>query len=234
MKFVFVVGCGHSGTSILTRILGNHHNIYAIPRETGMFFAKEKNILQKISKYKQKAEELNKQFIVEKTPKHLYKIDDIIRIIPDAKILFIVRDGRDVTYSIMNRYKDKKDGINIGMKRWLNDNEEGWKYSGKPYIKFFKYEKLVTDFINKITDILKFIGEEYDPNMLEYYKTPVKWYSGIPIKGDISLLEHNKLRDDQINKPLYNGSGCYLKFSKHQVDLVETKLDSMLRRFGYK
>jgi len=33
---IHVCGCGHSGTSILTRLIGAHSGIYAIPGETGI------------------------------------------------------------------------------------------------------------------------------------------------------------------------------------------------------
>ena len=34
---IFVVGCGHSGTSLMRRLLGLHRRIYALPFETNMF-----------------------------------------------------------------------------------------------------------------------------------------------------------------------------------------------------
>ena len=35
---IFIVGCGHSGTSLLKKLLGNHSNIYDIKEESGIFF----------------------------------------------------------------------------------------------------------------------------------------------------------------------------------------------------
>ena len=40
-NMIFIVGCGHSGTTILNKIIGTHKNIYSISQETG-FFAQHK------------------------------------------------------------------------------------------------------------------------------------------------------------------------------------------------
>jgi hypothetical protein len=34
---IFVVGCGHSGTTLMRRLLGMHKNLFAVPLETFMF-----------------------------------------------------------------------------------------------------------------------------------------------------------------------------------------------------
>ena len=37
--FIHVLGCGHTGSSIFARILGEHSKIYFVPIESGMFLA---------------------------------------------------------------------------------------------------------------------------------------------------------------------------------------------------
>jgi hypothetical protein len=34
---IFVLGCGHSGTSVLLRLLGAHSKIYGVPYESRVF-----------------------------------------------------------------------------------------------------------------------------------------------------------------------------------------------------
>ena len=45
---IFILGCEHSGTSIMLSILNNHNEIYALTNETGIFSQKYLNLTQKI------------------------------------------------------------------------------------------------------------------------------------------------------------------------------------------
>jgi hypothetical protein len=40
MRPVFIVGCGHSGTSVTLAMLGNHSNLYAVPFESSLMYAR--------------------------------------------------------------------------------------------------------------------------------------------------------------------------------------------------
>ena len=55
---------------------------------------------------------------IEKTPRHIRVIDEILKWSPESKIILIVRDGRDVACSMRDRYGDIKTGI----ERWVRDN----------------------------------------------------------------------------------------------------------------
>ena len=48
---IFIVGCGHSGTTLLNKLLGHHSNIFSIPDESWIFGHKlEKSETMKIFK----------------------------------------------------------------------------------------------------------------------------------------------------------------------------------------
>lgn len=56
-----------------------------------------------------------KRIVGDKSPQHTECLDEIYDIYPDAKIIHIVRDGRDVAVSAMNHWwrlaKDREDGV---------------------------------------------------------------------------------------------------------------------------
>ena len=101
---VFVVGCGHSGTSLMTRMLGAHSRLWNYPGETGML---EKGSLARAraigNDLQRQATEAGKARWVEKTPDHVYRIQDAFDSFTDAHVVVMVRDGRDVVASLLKR-----------------------------------------------------------------------------------------------------------------------------------
>ena len=66
---VFVVGCGHSGTSLLLRTLANMRGVYCIPRETNIFNKPRISTIRAIQTWDQQAKGGNFTHWAEKTPR---------------------------------------------------------------------------------------------------------------------------------------------------------------------
>ena len=58
---------------------------------------------------------------VEKTPRHIYRVGEILRYFPEGKVVLMLRDGRDVACSIRDRYGS----LEAGVSRWMEDNRAG-------------------------------------------------------------------------------------------------------------
>ena len=114
---IFIVGCGHSGTSLMLAMLDTHSKLYAVPYESRIFtkLTIKTDILYQMLLWQKDAKRNLKERWVEKTPKHIDYLDKIFEIAPKAKIIAMLRDGRDVACSIKNRTGNLEDGIN----RWL-------------------------------------------------------------------------------------------------------------------
>ena len=154
---VFIVGCGHSGTSILLAILDSHSRIYAVPYETKIAVQDSRNKFKRaLKRFDRWAISAGKRRWVEKTPNHVRHIKKILRWCPDAKFLLIIRDGRDVAASI----KKRNDSIEKGINRWVKDNLAGKEYWDHPSVHVVRYEDLVGNFEFCIKDILNFLNEE--------------------------------------------------------------------------
>lgn len=115
----------------------------------------------------------------EKSPRDIYWIGQILENYPNAQFLHIYRDGRDVApdwaknldwpnniYSTALEWKSHTNAVKPWREK-LNDKQ----------LMEIRYEDMVTDPTNKLTEICNFLGIEYEPEMLSYYDSPEagKW-----------------------------------------------------------
>jgi len=228
---IFIVGCGHSGTSLLINIIGSHSRIYPISGESNIARkTTDKQFIKDIATLNQWAIADKKHRWIEKTPLHIYHIEDILRISPKAKILLMIRDGRDVSASIKKRTNNLQQGIT----RWLNDNLEGKKHWKKSNVHVFKYENLISDFDNVITQIMLFLDEEYEIQMKDFHKTPKQYYSENDTKPENAFgSNHEQHRNWQINQPLFDGRGKWKSLSTDELKMINDQAGKLLTELKY-
>lgn len=113
--FVFIVGSPRSGTTILGELLDKHHHIrqwYEPYFVWDHFFRRasdderteadatpqvRKWIYRNFARYKMRSK---CSVLIDKSPRNSLKISFILKILPQAKFIHLLRDGRDVTLSI--------------------------------------------------------------------------------------------------------------------------------------
>lgn len=104
----------------------------------------------------------------DKTPPYIKIVPELAVMYPEAKFIYIVRDGRDVTKS----FQDKK-----WFGKWLYKNTSEWKESVLYYNSYkksnlagnffeVKYEDLILNLDVTTRNICNFIGENFEPEML--------------------------------------------------------------------
>lgn len=228
---IFLVGFNHSGTSVSLVILGEHSRIHAIPYET--------KILEKESKLKfdfamhnfnLRAIAANKHRWVEKTPNHQKYIGQILEWCPEAKIVMVLRDGRDVAASIKKRSGD----LNNAMERWVETNRQSQQFWDHPNVYLYKYEDLITDFEKTVTGILTFLGEDYEPSMLNFHNTNRRFYSFKLQKPENAFgVNHAQHRNWQINQPLFDGRGRWKELSDNEICQITDIGGELLTELGY-
>ena len=231
-NIIFIMGCGHSGTTILNKIMGNHKNIYSINHETGFFVNYKSEADEKIIKNLESLDkriELNKKWICEKTPAHVYGINRIFKLIKSPKIIVIIRDGRDVVASLNKRYEDFDKSVN----RWIDDNTEWLNNQHKDSFHLLRYEDLVKEPQIQLKKICDYLQEEYDDNILNYEKEKKE----LPVfDGPMEGKNHLELRKYQLNQDLYDGSKRYLKdLTEQQMNLLYSneKFMELMKKFDY-
>jgi hypothetical protein len=120
----------------------------------------------------------------EKTPKNTIMTDFLLDLFPDAKIVNIIRDGRDVVASMVDRQiwpvqaNHRVQSIRKGTKITVENASYYWNANlafsmnlGQKYPNSYyeiRYESLVLDPSNEIRALAGFIKEEPDDNMLKY------------------------------------------------------------------
>ena len=202
---IHVCGCGHSGTSILTRLIGAHSEIYALPGETGIAKKERYSIYRSnVELFEQEAIRHNASCWVEKTPKHVRNLRFILDCAPDAKIILIIRNPKDTVASLKRRYGS----LSKSIRRWKFDNKRVMHWSTHPQCITIQYENLITNTEPTLAKVMQFLDKDFEPEQLNFHSQQVTWYKATqnsPLDGDGAKLEGQGSpvnTDLQLNKVL--------------------------------
>jgi hypothetical protein len=238
---VVVVGCGHSGTSILHLLLSSHPDAYGLLREdsneSGEFLTDNVHKIARSSKrFSAECGKAGKRWWVEKTPSNIHHLEAIMRAIPQVRVVVIYRNGYDVAKSIQKRYCSEKcheeKSLLHGVHRWEQDNKAALHHLGNPRVHFIQYEALTLRPKVELHGLCTFLDIPYEPTaMLSLHA--VKYLitnktSSLNSKGP---LNHYQLRLQQLQKPLRNSVPLHLTTKEQKI--VRSIASSTLTFFGY-
>jgi Sulfotransferase family len=105
-------------------------------------------------------------FLGEKSPAHSGFMPQIMRVFPEAKFLWVFRDGRDVALSLTQVPWMPKN-LYAGFLLWLfyYSRLAQAKKTSNVQIHFVKYEDFVSDPIRELSRISDFLGVDFEPAM---------------------------------------------------------------------
>ena len=129
---ILITGCSHSGTTLLKEILGRNPSIHKILGESSLFVRLKNNrigglpdsayarIIKRVNELNYLTLESDKRRWMEKTPNHVFYIKEMLSFFKDVRIIVLVRDGRDVITSMLERgvvtgYENSFEGA---LKKW--------------------------------------------------------------------------------------------------------------------
>lgn len=132
LEISFIIGCARSGTSILGELIASHPKVkyifeaHRIWEKAGLGENNSHRLTEKQAKFFIKRyirswfsnQATNGQVLVEKCPRNALRVPFIKTIFPEAKIIHIFRDGRDVACSLMP---------GIGGEDWNHLKPPSWK-----------------------------------------------------------------------------------------------------------
>lgn len=161
----------------------------------------------------------------DKTPKHVQYLPCLDALFPDARFVHIVRDGRDVAASLKSVPWFRGDVVDAAnfWKRKVEAGRRGGKALGARYFEV-DYEDLVRSPEETLRNLCQYIGEEFESEMLDYYKTADKY---IPK----SSMGWHRLATHPVSA---ERSGRWRRdLARSEIELFELVAGETLEAFGY-
>jgi hypothetical protein len=143
----------------------------------------------------------HKQRWVEKTPYHIYEIEKLINIFPNAKFIVVYRDPRAVIASWLKKDLDKSIlGLIWSWNKVTSRILSLQKSALRSKIIFLSYETLIQEPETAVRAICKFLNEEFQSEMLDVAVVNSKFEDNSKKGFDLSTLERwkNILSPNQI------------------------------------
>jgi len=228
----FICGCGHSGTTLIANILAAHPNAYVPLEETGIFLQDDFKVARRHLQLLWRAALSGKRAFIEKTPRHIYKLDLIRARVPGARFVIPVRDGRDTVASLFKRRGD----LDAAMRRWVGENEIVLAQRGKPDVLIYRHEDLVGDAPATVRRICQFLDLDYSDQLLDYHKAKRLWFGETELRaGAAPRSEHAVLRNWQVNQPIFDNRGRWrTELSEDDIlELTQGRGRPLMQAFGY-
>ena len=223
---VFIVGCGHSGTTLLLRIIGSHPKIHPILEETYIF---ANGPWRRIRAFDMEAYLGGFRRWVEKTPAHIRHLGAIFARRPHARVILMLRDGRDVAMSIAKRTGD----LSFGARRWVEDNLVGQRWWDDPRVLVVKYEDVVAEFDAEMRRVFAFLGEELVEQAKAFHEKFSNASEKVERPPDSTEANHVAYRRWQVSQPLFDGRGRWKAMAPEDKAVVKREAGALLREYGY-
>ncbi len=226
---VILVGCSRSGTTLLRQILSAHSRLYIGP-ETAILLGNRKfDHLQRVTELPVRTlrhhyrgspclarffekvmidlmHRHGKQQWGEKTPDNVLRIEAILRQFPQARVIHIVRDGRDVACSLRTHPKYKwRDGeyrktgqVNPWeecVTKWVKHTRLGLAWRHDARCKLVRYEDLITRTQQTAEELFDWLGLPMESRVLNEFQTD-RFANHPLLNGPISQQAHGRWQTD--------------------------------------
>jgi hypothetical protein len=207
---IIIAGCGRSGTTLLRVILDTHSSICCGPesglftkppaafknrriqRELTRKFDLPREAVQQILNeslshsefvdrfFKAYAQAAAKPIWAEKTPANIRQLPFIFEHFPKARIIHMIRDGRDTVCSLrtMPKYLPARGGLRLSrirkplassVERWVGDVRAGLQFRGDSRYTELRYEALVTAPEAALKPLFEFLQLPWEPSVLDFH-----------------------------------------------------------------
>lgn len=147
----------------------------------------------------------------------------ILELFPNARIVHIIRDGRDVASSLLPLSFGPNTAY-VAAKKWRNFVESGLAFAAQHprQVYTLRYEDLIDDPEKYLREICEFVGEPFREEMLQFHKSGTTRVPRKEIHG-------------QLNKPVNKERAARWKrdLSANQVRVFEAVAGPLLDRLGY-
>ncbi len=171
--------------------------------------------------------ERDKDIVGEKTPRHILQVPAILKAYPNAKIISMFRDPRATAWSEIKAHFGSP-SVYVTTRRWREYVEMHQQLQNelpKNQYMMLRYQDLIEDSEEMLKRICGFLGVDFQPQMLEYYKREERGFAEGEKdwkKGTLKPIQKNKNEEwKSALKPW-------------QIALVERTAGSELEEMGYR
>ena len=144
---------------------------------------------------------------------------------PDAKVIHIVRDGRDC--ALYHRKISSDYNVYLSAQRWKKFNELLLNFGEKNKKQYLciKYRDIITKPKEVLKQICSFLDEPYSDDLLNYAK-------GDYAKNNIKFMskQHSNLKTNILKN---NFNKWITGLSSNEIKIFESVAGKMLKTFGY-
>jgi tetratricopeptide (TPR) repeat protein len=241
---IFIVGMPRTGTTLLERIIGGLAGVKTTGENSTLsqvvsqskWDSKHRNAQPPMAKSTQDWQYMRSQFLAmanikgeafftEKMPYNFRFVGYILGMFPDAPIIHIRRDPRDVCWSIYSRFFAGGHHYSADLQWILQEYElseclmDHFKAIAPDKILTVGYEALVHDPLIQTRRVADFCGLTWDPSCLDFHKNTTASYTSSELQVRKAL---NKL-----------GIGRWRNYETHLKGFLATVEASSISRFMY-
>jgi tetratricopeptide (TPR) repeat protein len=248
-EHVFLLGFMRSGTTLLEQVLASNPKVVAL-EEKGLLNGLGERYLTSVpaldalaamngteleqnrrlywDRIRSNGLDVAGKIFVDKQPLNTVKLPLIAKLFPKAKVLFALRDPRDVVFSCFRRHFQ----VNLTMFEFLDLEDSARFYAAimrladiyreKLPLNLFehRYEDMVQDFEGRMRAVCEFIGVEWDDSMRNFNK----YAPAVDLRSPSAT---------QVRKPLYSEAIAQWRRYGNQLAPILPILRPWVERFGY-
>jgi len=246
---VFLLGFMRSGTTLLESILASTPQVVALDehdalRDAARTFLNNDKGVERLAtleaaelsgwreqywrSVRERGISVAGKLFLDKLPFHSIKLPLIARLFPQAKVIFALRDPRDVVFSAFrNQFAVHTDSFEFlrleDCARYyaavMGLSQLYWEKLPLN-IRGHRYEDLVKDFDTSIKAVCKFIGVEWDESMREFSE-------------GVRAVNIRSVSASQVRQGLYAGAAGQWRRYERELAPVLPILQPWVERFGY-
>jgi hypothetical protein len=162
----------------------------------------------------------------DKTPQHVLSVEQLARAFPGARILHIVRDGRNVVPSLVGMHfgPDHFGAAALFWRDRVTRGRAGGERVGPSRYREIRYEDLVAAPEPTLRGVCEFFELPFDPAMLEYHTRADELLDGLRFTHHVQGIRR---------PPASEGRDWRSTMPDHDVQLFEALAGDALDAFGY-
>lgn len=268
-RHIVIGGCPRSGTTLFRRTLDRHPSICCGP-ETGLFLPgriqvaplsarsgiPQAELSAMIRSSSSQAELIDtfaaryrglfdKSRWAEKTPLNVRHFRWVLERFPEARLVHLIRDGRDVVCSMAEHpdWRWTKDGwvkelhqrpLETYARDWVAYTADGMRFRGDPRYHEVRYEDLAARPEETLRNVCDFLGEPFDERLLEPVQDDPRSLAGTASGGAAAIGSQLGARSGStaVALPPDRGMISTASVGRWRTDLPAAELEKILRICG--